>query len=147
MASRSHPLPYVSNLDDSDILEVEYRKNLMNMSDVLKEREEKIKQQKQVEKAIKSLSHMLQEKKAFLEKKEGQQMEIDEEIDDIKVLEDVMNMKKFEREQRKREQKALHKAFKAYLRYEYKISEKYCETWEERCNREEEGEAGGDRSE
>ncbi|CAL2052042.1 unnamed protein product [Caenorhabditis brenneri] len=131
MASHSHPDPYVSNLDDSDILEAEYQINMKNMSAVLEEREEKVKQQKQAERAIKSLSHMIKEREAFLKKKEGQQIEIDEEIDDIIVLEEVMNMKKFEREQRKREQKALHKAFKAYLRYDYKLSEKSCKVSEE----------------
>ncbi|EGT41784.1 hypothetical protein CAEBREN_19954 [Caenorhabditis brenneri] len=76
-------------------------------------------------------------------------MESDEGRDDIKVLKEVINMKKLERDQRKMEQKDLHKTYKAYWRYDCKLKEKIHEKNAERekkRNRKDEGEAGGDGS-
>ncbi|EGT41783.1 hypothetical protein CAEBREN_18769 [Caenorhabditis brenneri] len=117
MANRSHPNTLVNEIIENHI----------NIFNVLEERETKIEQHKKVVRAIKSLSHMLNEKEAFLERKEGQQIKIDEERDDIKVLKEVMNMKNLERDQRKMEQKALDKAFKAHWRHGCELAERVVE--------------------
>ncbi|CAL2052040.1 unnamed protein product [Caenorhabditis brenneri] len=162
MASSSHFDTSVANSADSDKDEIdiaskELDESLEKCKFGLAEMEKKTEQINQVRASISSLKLTLEEKEQQLEKKKKKlvgrnrslMIEIENEVDDIKVLKEVMNMKKLEREQRKMEQKALHKAFKASWRHSWDLTErivKMNDELEEKRDREGEGEAVSNQS-
>ncbi|EGT41771.1 hypothetical protein CAEBREN_22600 [Caenorhabditis brenneri] len=122
-----------------------------------KKKEKKTEQKKRVKASISTLKVTLEEKEQELEKKKKKlvgrnrslMIEIEEEVDDIKVLKEVMKMKEMEKEKWNEDLKAARKDCNATSLHMYKLSKKLNELHAKRVekrDRKEEGEAGNDES-
>ncbi|CAL2052039.1 unnamed protein product [Caenorhabditis brenneri] len=162
MASSSHLDTSVADSADSGkdefgIALKEFDESLEKLKFGLEEKEKKTEQKKRVKASITSLKVTLEEKEQELEKKKKKlvgrnrslMIEIEEEVDDIKVLKEVMRMKEMEKEKWNEDLKAARKDCNATSLHMYKLSKKLNELHAKRVekrDRKEEGEATNDES-
>ncbi|EGT41778.1 hypothetical protein CAEBREN_06855 [Caenorhabditis brenneri] len=146
MASPSHLDTFVSDYeffeyDGFDIMYKELNKRLEKYIDSWEEEMKNSEKEEQVKEVKNSLSLILEQKekqfemkkKEFVMKNQGQKVEIIEERDDIKVLKDVMRMKKMEEEHWEKELQTARKIRKTDFRHYYKMVTKIKKVSEERA--------------